>query len=440
MLTPTPYQREIAAAVAGDVLHERASVFTVEMPLGAGVRELASQLEMLVMSVNVNAGGSLLRVAPTEAALVKDRLVAHLREGALNGLWSSTAENVRLGRARVRYVTHEQLPTVRGSFSLIQVVDAHLLNHAGLERIRLLAAASGATAVFYGRPWSGETPFEQLKVRNKQSQASGGGPLHFRAPLDRVIAELPDYADRAAKARRTLGPEHPEYTTAYELRPVTAGRAFPVEQLHSLFSGRRARRAVTGGEVVASIVLTRLPEPGAALLAPASATAVVTLAERAPDGLRVIDHRWLETVDAASLARAIARFTSKTWACARVTVRPQAGRAAGQVRRLLDSELGARRVIWLDDPPVARSAEVSDLIAAVLTGRLSLYAMDGSHEYRMLRHEVESASLRLGDGRGLDLAMEGPREGFLEGLLVLAHYGAERAQERNGALPAALAS
>ena len=106
-------------------------------------------------------------------------------------------------------MTHEQLPTVRGSFSLIQVVDAHLLNHAGLERIRLLAAASGATAVFYGRPWSGETPFEQLKVRNKQSQASGGGPLHFRAPLDRVIAELPDYADRAAKARQNTGPRAP---------------------------------------------------------------------------------------------------------------------------------------------------------------------------------------------------------------------------------------
>ena len=88
MKTPTTYQREIATAVTSDVLQQQGSVFTVEMPLGAGVNELASQLEMLVMSVNLNAGGALLRVVQGGQPDARQRLVSHLRAGSLKGLWS----------------------------------------------------------------------------------------------------------------------------------------------------------------------------------------------------------------------------------------------------------------------------------------------------------------------------------------------------------------
>ncbi len=438
--TPTPYQREIAAAVAKDALAKRGGIFTVELPLGAGVSELASQLEMLLMSIDVNAGGALLRVAPSEAASVKDRLVAHLRGGVLDGLWRAAPNDVWLGRARVHYATHDELPRTRGAFSLIQVVDVHLLDAHGLEHAQRLAADSGATAVFYGRPWNGETPFEQLKVANKRSTAPEGGPLHFRVCLDRAMEELPGYADRVAQARARLGDEHPEFASAYALQPVTSERAFSPDRLHALFGGSRPRRAVAGGALVASVMITRLPAAGPALLGPASATAVATVAERTPDGLRVVDHRWFEAADGAALARAVARFTSRTWRCGRVVVRPAGGLRAEQVRRLLDDLLGAQRVIWLDGPPASRSAEVSGLLATVMTDRLSVYATDGSPERRMLRHETERASLRTGAGRGLDLAQDGAGEGFLEGLLLLARYGAEQGAERVRRAPEALAS
>ncbi|MDE2803386.1 MAG: hypothetical protein OXK21_10955, partial [Chloroflexota bacterium] len=157
MKTPTTYQREIATAVTSDVLQQQGSVFTVEMPLGAGVNELASQLEMLVMSVNLNTGGELLRVVPDGQPDVKQRLVGHLRAGSLKGLWSDESACVRLGRARVLYAAPDDLEHLRGHFELIQVVDAHLLRPAEVARLREMAGASGATVVLYGRPWNGET-------------------------------------------------------------------------------------------------------------------------------------------------------------------------------------------------------------------------------------------------------------------------------------------
>ena len=446
-IAPTPYQREIASAVAADALHGRGGLFTAEIPLGAGVSELAAQLDLLMMSVDVAGGGDVLRAAPSEAAAVKDRLVAHLRNGALDGLWAAETGAVRLGRARVHYAPHDKLPALRGPFGFIQVTDAHLLDGAQLGCVVRLAAESGATALLYGRPWNGATPFEQLKADNRRATSAAGGPLHFRVPLERAEAELPGYAGRVAEARERLGESHPEFAAAYELRPIAGPQAFAPEQLRALLSGGLPRRAALGGALAASVVFTRLPEPGLGPLfapiapAPAPATAVVTVGERAPGGgLRVVDHKWLEAQDAAGLVRAAARYTSESWECARVVARSTAGRASEQARRLLEKELGARRLIWAAGRPAERSAEVSSLLAAAGTGRLSLYATDCSYEHRMLRNELERAALRPGAGRGLELAIDGGAEGFLEGLALLAHYGAGECAERAAPPPVALAS
>lgn len=444
MLTPTPYQREIATAAVRSILSERGSVFTVEMPLGSGVRELSSQLELLVMSVSVHSGEGLLRVAPSASSSVKDRLVAHLREGALQGLWSAEEEDVRLGRSQVRYVLPEQVADAEGPICLIQAVDAHLLPQAAFDRILAVGEASGATVVLYGRPWSGETPFERLKERHKLAQPLDGERRHFRVPLERAEVDLPGYGARAAAARADLGAAHPEFAAAYELRPTSDGRrAFAPEDLRALLAAGAPRGRSSGGALAASVVLTRLPEPGGGALGPASATAVVTIAERADGGVRVIDHRWVEAADAPALAKATARAVGKTWPCERVLVRDRTGGPADQVRHLLDRELGARRVRWMGERERSCGVEGSGLLASVLTGRLSLYAMDGSAEYRALRRELEGAVLRLGEGRGLSVSVPGSDEGFLEGLQMLTHSPRRRAEsalERGAALPAALAS
>ena len=431
MQTPTAYQREIATAVTSDLLQQQGSVFTVEMPLGAGVNELASQLEMLVMSVNVNAGGALLRVVPCGQPDVKKRLVSHLRAGSLKGLWSDENACVRLGRAQVLYAAPEDLTGVNGRFELIQAVDAHLLRPAEAARLREMANASGATVVLYGRPWNGETPFERVKLANKEAAAVEGVRRHFRVSLDSVETELPGYAARVEAERERLGVAHPEFETAYALRPVSPGvPAFPRERLRVLFGAGGPRRLAVADRLMASIVVTR-----AAQEIDSPATAVATVASRTAGGLRVLDHKWVEATDALSLVAGIKRFVEKTWPCESVLVRTRT-QDDGRMKSLL--EQGGVR--WLPDTAQQRERESSAVVAAALTGRLALYAPDGSPEYRALRREMDWAVLRLGEGRGFTVAVEGQDEGFLEGTSMLASEDAEQMGEQQMAFPMAIAS
>lgn len=435
MKTPTTYQREIATAVASDLFRQGGSVFTVEMPLGAGVGELASQLEMLVMSVNVNAGGALLRVAPGGQPDVKDRLVSHLRAGSLRGLWSDARACVRLGRAEVRYAAPEDLAHLGGHFELVQAVDAHLLGPAEMARLREMADASGATLVLYGRPWNGATPFERMKLTNKEAAAAGMPRRHFRVPLERAEAELPGYAERVEIERERLGSIHPEFETAYALRPVSTGAAaFPRERLRTLFGTGGPRRLAVAGRLTASVVVTQLPAhdtPG---------TAVVGVASRAGGGLRVLDHKWVEAPDLETLVAGIKRFVEKTWPCERLLVRTRAPRDDGAMKSLLENGLKPGCVQWSPDTARQHERESSAVVAGALTGRLALYEPDDSPEYRALRREMEWAVLRLGEGRGFTVAVEGRDEGFLEGVSMLANEDAEQAGEQQMAFPMAIAS
>ena len=436
MKTPTTYQREIATAVTSDVLQQQGSVFTVEMPLGAGVNELASQLEMLVMSVNLNAGGALLRVVQGGQPDARQRLVGHLRAGSLKGLWSDENTCVRLGRAQVLYAAPDELEHLRGHFELVQVVDAHLLRPAEAARLQEMAGASGATVVLYGRPWNGETPFEQIKLANKETAAAGGDRRHYRVPLERAEAELPGYAARVRAERERLSETHPEFETAYALRPVSAGAlAFPRERLRVLFGAGGPRRLAVADRLVASIVVTR-----AAGMVDLPATAVVTVASRTAGGLRVLDHRWAEAADEAALVAGLKRFVEKTWPCESVLVRVRTSRDDGQVRDLLQQSLQQRGVRWVPETARQRERESSAVIAAALTGRVGLYAPDGSPEYRALRREMEWAVLRVGEGSGFTVAVEGQDEGFLEGISMLASEDAEQAGEQQMAFPMAIAS
>jgi len=60
----TTYQSEIARAVLDSVLNERGLTFTVEIARGGGVRELSAQIEHLLLTLHLNDGANLLRIAP----------------------------------------------------------------------------------------------------------------------------------------------------------------------------------------------------------------------------------------------------------------------------------------------------------------------------------------------------------------------------------------
>ena len=417
-----PYQTEIARAVIDSVLHDRGLTITVEIARGAGARETAAQLEMLLLGLHVNDGVRLLRVGPAHGRPASGRLARHLRAGATRGLASVRGNVVRLGRAEVRYVTPTEALATPGPIGLLQVTNAEALGETELEPLVALAGASGATTVLYGTAWNGETGFEVRKQANRERYLESGARWHFRVPWQRAAEELPGYGERVEEARLRLGETNPEFQARYELLPApAAGPLLPVSQHRSLDGDFPRRHAPTPGvPALASILITRLPtgSPRQDALA-RGATAVVTIAQPGSSALHVVEHRWLEAVDALALAEGIAGVVGETWHCDRVVAdAPHADAvSADAFRHLLARALGSSRQPWADDTDV--SARAFGLMAALHAGCIRLYQPDGSAEYRILRHEIESATARFEAGGRATIELPPPDEGFVRGLALL---------------------
>ncbi|MEX2598185.1 MAG: hypothetical protein WD533_00850 [Dehalococcoidia bacterium] len=459
MQTLTPHQTEIARALVDDVLQTRGGLFTVEMAEGAGVHEISAQVELLLLTLHVHDGGRVLKVTPELADHTDsspDLLADYLREGALHGLWSAQPGRVRLGIAECRRVTPQELLAVSGPLAqpfaqpiaLIEVLEAQRLDRQSYERyLAPLAAASGATVVLYGTPWNGETLFEELKQRNREAEAAGGRQKHFRATWEAAADESPDYRHLVNAVRERVGEHHPEFQTRYALRPVqSATPLLSTEQVQALMGTHQRQHVPSPGTVTrASVVVTRLPERASMLLALASpdAVAVVTLAEETPEGVsRVLETRWVQAADGPALAKRLAKLLGEVWRCgqAAVDLGLVQGEPAKQFRHLLEHMLGPVAIAWQPAGDAVDSRRLLALIAAANTGRLSLYAMDGSPEYRALRHELESAVVDYGLDAMARVRLPHAAEGFLRGLSLLADDAQPRTEKRWDVLTPALAS
>jgi len=455
----TSYQSEIARAVLDSVLNGRGLTFTVELPRGGGVRELSAQIERVLLTLHVNDGASLLRIAPADSHAIsasagaldtREQLIGSLSRGALQGLWSAERRSVRLGRSTLRYVDADELgPTLMAStadLGLVEVSDAQLVPGETFDRwIGPLAEVSGATTVLYGQPLNGETRFERTKLRNREAELRDGVQRHFRVCADQVAEELRGFKVELAEARARLGETHPEFQSAYLLRPtMVATPMLAHAELATIESGQRVHERDERDEatsVVASVVVTRLPEawtPSARLLCDPGASAVVTIAERdGAGGLRVVDHRWIQGVDAGSLVRRVGQVLGE-WRPERTLGEDRTGRGDG-FRLALQQAMGFLQLAWVRGDDVSGSRRLSDLLAAMLVGRLTTYRFDGSVEYRALRRELADSTMDYTDDGLLRLASSSGDEGFLRGLVLLVRTTGP-AQSPAGLLETALAS
>jgi hypothetical protein len=426
----TTYQSEIARAVLDSVLNERGLTFTVEIARGGGVRELSAQIEHLLLTLHLNDGANLLRIAPPGSADTRERVVDALQDGALHGLWSAERKSVRLGRSTLRFLTTEELgPTVlQHGVGLIEVADAQLVSERVFESwIRPLGDAARATTVLYGQPLNGETPFELTKQRNREAEVRDGFTRHFRVAPDEVASALLEFVHEMAQAKARLGEDHPEFQSAYLLRPTVAGAPLLAsDRLGAIEDGQRTHEPTGAHDIVASVVATRLPAgegvPAALLFNNPSATAVVTIAERTPDGgFRVVDHRWVETIDAKMLAKRVAKILAE-WQPMRTVGQDLSGEGHA-FRDALNDAMGLTPVAWVRNDVASEARRLAALVAAIHTGRITTYRFDGSPEHRALRHELATAEVNYADGL-LTTSVPTGEEGFLRGLMLIVRTSA----------------
>ena len=434
------YQSAIARAVLDSVLHDRGLTFTVEIARRGGARELSAQLELLLLSLHAHAGIRLAKVSPDQASSGMDRLLQHLAAGSTEGLWAQDPQGLRLGRAHQLFVDPDSLAALEGPVGLLEVAEAHRLRGEAYERrLRLLAEPSGATTVLYGVPWNGATWFELLKQENRRLERADGLRRHFRVPWEEVARHYPLYGQYVAQERARLGEEHPHFQSGYLLRPVDAAGALLSEAQRRRLQGahRRRRSPEPGRAYVATVVIrqgSRHHDPAEpVLLSSARTSMVVTVAEMDAPGtptpgaqpaLRIADHRWWQGAGLAAMLPHLAQLLRNVWRCRRVVVETPSN--SQDLLPLLHQALGYTTLELYAATPEDDSELGFDLLAAVNTERLKLYAPDGSPEHRATRHEMDSARALYLPGAAMATELSESGAGFLRGLRLLTR--ATRAQ------------
>jgi hypothetical protein len=425
----TTYQSEIVRAVLDSVLNERGLSFTVEIARGGGVRELSAQIEHLLLTLHLNDGANLLRIAPPGSADTRERIVDALQDSAPSDLWSAERKSVRLGRSILRFLTTDELgPAIlQHGLGLIEVADAQMVSERVFDSwIRPLGETARATTVLYGQPLNGETAFELAKQRNREAEIRDGLTRHFRVASDEVALAIPGFAQEMADAQARLGFDHPEFQSAYLLRPTIAGAALlATDHLNAMERGQRTHQPNGASDIVASVVATRLadaePSSVAQLFSMPAATAVVTIAERTSEGgLHVVEHRWVQSTDSTTLAKRVAKILTE-WHPVRTLAEDATGSSDATdhaFRDALNQAMGFAPIAWIRSNAVSDSRRLSDLLAALHSARLSTYGFDGSPEHRVLRHELATAKIDYSEGL-LTTSVPTGEEGFLRGLMLI---------------------
>lgn len=437
-----PYQREIGRAVLDSVRGRRGLTFTVEIARQGGKNEVSAQLGLLLLSLGIGYGGALVKAAPTfnpQALVSLRRLRDRVTEAGLGGLWRLDGGNIaRLGRAQQAFLSASSAANVVGATAdlLLEIDEAQdVAPDKFFKEFRPMGAVGNATTVLYGTPWDGATLLETLAEENRELDARDGLRRRFRFDWEAVAACSPLYRAYVEAERERLGEEHPLFRTQYRLLPIAAGEGlFTRIQLARLQGEHpRLRDPQPGETYVAGVDVAGEPwgagewpsiTSGNAASPPGGRDAtVVTIGELhgAVNGsgaptVRVVEHyRWAGEPHHA-LTPALADLLKRRWGCRRVVV-DATGLGTGVASALVKALGGAV------EPFVFTAASKSrlgfDLLAAVNTGRVTLYAGDGSAEYAEFRREMELAQARYRLNQTMDFFVE-PSRGHDDYLMSLA--------------------
>lgn len=385
---PKPHLRPYQAAPAEAILRScgagDGAQFVVVMARQSGKNELSAWVEAALLGANAPRARTGVKCAPTQKPQVEisgDRLRDML---ARFGLVSRTHDRyVWLGRARWAFLSAERGASVVGHTCHL-LLEADEAQDIGPDKwnkeFRPMGATTNCSAAYYGTPWT-----EDDLLGQAIGEASGTARL-FRVPWS-VPAELsPAYARYVAGERDRLGANHPLFLTQYELAMLPgAGRLLSPAQLAALrgtFSRQEAPskdyRYVAGIDVAGEDSGGRLAGRDSTVMI--VARLVPAQIRRTPDAHVVAAYEWTGTPH-AQLYPHLARLC-ESWRMSRVAVDST---AAGEALAIhLERALGEAKVIGYRFTEHSKSALGYGLQAAATTGRLRVWADDGSREYARL--------------------------------------------------------
>ncbi|MFC1969433.1 hypothetical protein ACFLVF_02965 [Chloroflexota bacterium] len=433
-----PYQREAALAILDSVFYGKGLTFSVEVARQGGKNELSAQLELLLLTLNMARPHNLIKCAPTfkpQTLISMMRLKDRLNDAGFGDIWvSEQGYIIRLGKARTIFLSADKSANVVGNTAhvLLEIDESQDVSRDKYTKeFKPMGATTNVTTVHYVTTWDDATLLEEVKQVNIEQERKDGVKRHFRYDWQDVAKYNPEYLAYVEAEKERLGENHPLYLTQYCLQPIRGGGGFLSPQQRAQLQGRHQRRHHSDNSCVyvAGIDLAGEAEAGEddylRAVKPRQDSTVVTIGEldfsmiddviKQP-GIRVVEHYWWTGRKHADVYPHLIDILRNGWGCRRVVV--DAIGIGQPVYSFLRKSIGAKVTPFTFTVP-AKSELGFNLLAAINSGRLKMYAGDGSGEYPQFWLEMEKAKSQYRPSQTMNFYID-PAEGHDDFLMSLA--------------------
>ena len=393
--------------------------FTIEIARQGGKNELSSQLEMILLLCNATESKNLIKCSPTfkpQTIVSMMRLKEKLT--SFRCPWETEMGYIiKLGDARAIFLSAEESANVVGNTAhlLLEVDEAQDVNEEKYTKeFKPMGSTTNVTNVLYGTTWDDTSLLEKTKQINLELERKDGIQRHFRYDWQEVAKYNPQYLAFVESERNRLGENHPLFMTQYRLLPVRGGGGFlntlQKEQLQGVH--KRISRGENGKVYVAGIDLAGEAETDEEdfkkSMNPRQDSTVVTIGEveiipilpisnntnnsigdkGKAVSIKIVEHQVWTGHKHTELYSTLIDLIKTVWRCRAVVI--DATGIGQPVASFLRQALGSRIIPFNFSAP-AKSELGFNLLAAINSGRLKMYAADNSPEYVEFWHEMERA-------------------------------------------------
>ncbi len=432
------YQQEVARAVLDSIQNGKGLTFSVEIARQGGKNELSAHLEVLLLTLYIEAGGNLIKCSPTfkpQTLISMQRLKERLSEFGFDGIYhSEMGYIIGLGAARAIFLSAEESSSVVGHTAdiLLEVDESQDVSRDKYSKeFRPMGSATNVTTVHYGTTWDDTTLLEEIKQQNLELELKDGIKRHFRYDWQQVAKSNPEYASYVEAERNRLGENHPLFRTQYALLPISGGGGFLSRQQIALVLGTHQRqRCPEHGKIyVAGIDLAGEKEQSKEEMLisgkPKVDSTVITIArlDNAGDSLSRLNMPALSVVEqyqwtGAPHSQLYAQMLQllRSWRPGRIVV--DATGIGQPIASFLKKELGSKIVPFVFTQK-SKSDMAFELLAFINSRRLKLYARDGSEEFKETMLQLERARSQYRPNQTMNFYVD-PLEGHDDFLMSLA--------------------
>ncbi len=433
-----PYQREVALAILDSVFSRKGLTISVEIARQGGKNELSAQLELLLLTLYMAEPRNLVKCSPTfkpQTIISMTRLKDRLNDAGFDGIWvAELGYVISLGNARAVFLSADESANVVGHTAhiLLEIDEAQDVSQEKYTKeFKPMGATTNVTTVHYGTTWDDTTLLEEIKQTNYELERKDGIKRHFRYDWQEVARYNPDYLAYVEGERQRLGENHPLFLTQYCLLPIQGGGGFLSPQQKAQLQGEHARQHQSEHKkiYVAGVDLAgeAEEEEGARLraLKPRQDSTVVTIGEldfsnsddvQKQSRVKVVEHYWWTGKKHTELYSQLVDIIKNVWHSRRVVV--DATGVGQPVSSFLRQSLGSRVIPFIFTQP-SKSGLGFNLLAAINSGRLKMYAGDGSAEYQQFWLEMEKAKSQYRPSQTMNFFVE-PSQGHDDFLMSLA--------------------